>query len=109
MKNRTLLLALALAGAPAPLAAQSVFDAPVSDDALGAVTGQADIAIVAQSQETGIVANNSVGDNVLTGDVRLDQNAFQNLSGISLLNFNTGNNVSMNSALNVSIQINPGP
>ena len=47
-------------------------------------------------------------DNVATGDVRIDAQAFQNLQGLSLLNVNTGNNVSMNSAMNVNISITPG-
>lgn len=100
-------LVVALQAAPAW--SQTAFeDAPVSDNTLMVMVGKADINQDAQSTNTGVVANNSVGDNSVTGEIKIDQNAFQNLSGLSLLNVNTGNNVAMNSAMNVNISITPG-
>ncbi|HEV2567133.1 hypothetical protein [Sphingomonas sp.] len=99
-------LALAMAS---PAVAQEAFEvAPVSDTALRVIAGRADTSMLARSEQTSAVSENSVGDNVATGDVRIDAQAFQNLQGLSLLNVNTGNNVSMNSAMNVNIAINPG-
>ena len=99
-------LSLAVAS---PAVAQQAFETPPeSEAALGLVAGRADTSMVARSDQTSTVAENSVGDNVTTGDVRVDANAFQNLQGLSVLNLNTGNNVSINSAMNVTIAINPG-
>lgn len=103
------LLTLALFAAPAQ--AQPVFGdaAPVAEEALGAIAGREGTSMLAQSTQTGTVADNSVGDNVVTGAVQIDGQAFQNLQGLSVLNVNTGNNVAMNTSMNVTIAINPGP
>lgn len=93
-----------------PAVAQTAFAAPPVDDGqLGAIAGRADLAIVAQSDQASTVTQNSVGNNSLTGDVKIDGSAFQNMQGLSLLNVNTGNNVSMNTSMNVVIMVNPGP
>ena len=102
------LILLAVASAT-PAAAQEAFTvSPVADSALSVIAGRADTSMVARANQTSTVSENSVGDNVATGDVRIDAQAFQNLQGLSLLNVNTGNNVSMNSAMNVNISITPG-
>lgn len=103
------LFLLAVAGAAVPASAQEAFATPpVADTLLGSIAGRADTSMVARSDQTSTVSDNSVGDNVATGDVRVDANAFQNLQGLSVLNLNTGNNVSINSSMNVTIAINPG-
>lgn len=81
----------------------------IEDSALQAITGREDIQQQSSARQTAGVADNSVGDNVRTGDARIDGNAFQNLSGLSVLNVNTGNNVAINAAMNVNIAINPAP
>jgi hypothetical protein len=81
--------------------------APVEDATLQSVAGKADLSLVAETESTATVTDNSVGDNSTTGEIRVNDNAFQNLSGLSLLNINTGNNVAINSAMNVNIAINP--
>jgi hypothetical protein len=107
--HRPTLLILGLTALASPAAAQDAFTAPPVDEAvLGAIAGRADTSMVARSNQASTVADNSVGDNVATGDVRVDAQAFQNLQGLSVLNLNTGNNVSINSAMNVTIAINPG-
>lgn len=94
----------------APAAAQTAFAAPpVGDSQLGAIAGRADMAVVAQSDQASTVSQNSVGDGSVTGNVKIDGNAFQNMQGLSVLNVNTGNNVSMNTSMNVVIMVNPGP
>ncbi|MGB3737946.1 MAG: hypothetical protein WA948_01180 [Pontixanthobacter sp.] len=87
----------------------SPFDAPPIDDAgLRKATGRENIAQHSQADLTANVSRNSVGDNAVTGDAMIADNAFQNMSGLSILNVNTGNNVAINAAMNVNIAINPG-
>lgn len=91
-------------------AAPDPFQAEAIDDVvLGAIAGREDLAQHSSAQQTAGVVDNSVGDNVQTGDATIDGSAFQNMSGLSILNVNTGNNVAINAAMNVNIAINPGP
>jgi hypothetical protein len=116
LRTAAILLCLAPAAISSPVAAQSrdaatdPFQAEAIDDAsLGAIAGREDTAQHATAEQTAGVVDNSVGDNVQTGDATIDGAAFQNLSGLSILNVNTGNNVAINAAMNVNIAINPGP
>ena len=81
----------------------------LSDDSLGQVAGREDTHQVALSDQQATVTRNSVGNNVQTGDAKISDNAFQNLSGLSIVSVNTGNNVAMNAAMNVTISIQPAP
>ena len=90
-------------------AAQPFATGAIDDSALQAIAGREDTHQQSSARQTAGVADNSVGDNVRTGDARIDGNAFQNLSGLSVLNVNTGNNVAINAAMNVNIAINPAP
>ena len=80
--------------------------APVDNAQLGAVTGQSDLSQVIRAQNTSTVSGNSVNGHSETGTISFDPNSFQNLNGLSLLTANTGNNVSINSSLNVNVAIN---
>ncbi|MFV0624395.1 hypothetical protein ACBY01_10345 [Sphingomonas sp. ac-8] len=92
--------------APAPAA----FAAPVvSEDALGTITGREDVQQHATATQNAGVAHNSVGDNARTGDASVAGKAFQNLSGLSIVNVNTGNNVAINAAMTVNIALAPQP
>jgi hypothetical protein len=82
---------------------------PVDDAALGAVAGREDTRQTSLANQTAGVSRNTVGDNVTTGGAQISGNAFQNMSGLSILNVNTGNNVAVNAAMNVNIAINPAP
>ena len=82
--------------------------AAIDDGALQAIAGREDTNQLSTATQTAGVSRNSVGDNSVTGDARVSDNAFQNLSGLSILNVNTGNNVAINAAMNVNIAINPG-
>lgn len=82
---------------------------PVADTTLKAITGREDTVQQATANQTADVTANSVGDNVRTGNATIAGNAFQNLSGLSVLSVNTGNNVAINAAMNVNISINPAP
>ena len=96
-----------------PVAAQSQqtapFGAAVGETTLGAVAGREDTQQQASATQTAEVSRNSVGDHVSTGEARIDGQAFQNLSGLSILNVNTGNNVAINAAMNVTISLAPAP
>lgn len=86
-----------------PFGTADVMDA----HALAAVTGRADVAMEIRAQNTSTVSNNSVSGESTTGQISFDSGAFQSLAGLSLLSANTGNNVSINSSLNVNISIQP--
>jgi len=79
----------------------------IGNDELGAITGQANIGMEVRAQNTSTVSNNSVNGNSVTGAIGFDSAAFQNLSGLSVVSANTGNNVSINSSLNVNLALNP--
>jgi hypothetical protein len=80
--------------------------APVENRELNKVTGQSDLAQVVSAQNTSTVSGNTVTGNSQTGTIHFDSSSFQNLNGLSLLSANTGNNVSINSSLNVNVAIN---
>lgn len=89
-------------------------ESPFGTDALGdvrlrAVAGKQDTTQVSQAQQTATVTRNSVGENSVTGAAEISGNAFQNMSGLSILNVNTGNNVAINASMNVNISISPSP
>ncbi|MGE4429448.1 MAG: hypothetical protein AB7E05_01765 [Sphingobium sp.] len=90
------------------LSAMSMFGvAPLPDAELAATTGrQQENWMSATSTNSAVVRDNYVGDNVATGDVTVADSAFQNLNGIAMVNFNTGNNSSINAAMSLNVQIN---
>lgn len=81
----------------------------VSETQLRVIAGREDTVQVSNADQQAAVTRNSVGDNVSTGAAQIDGNAFQNMSGLSILNVNTGNNVAINAAMNVNISISPSP
>ncbi|QNE07410.1 hypothetical protein [Croceicoccus marinus] len=96
--------------APGEMSGPGIFEsAAVSEDALQATAGREGISQYSQAELEAAVAHNSVGDNAVTGTAQIDGNAFQNMSGLSILNINTGHNVAINAAMNVNISITPGP
>jgi len=89
--------------------AQTVFDpaSAVPEAALKAASGKADLAQASIANQANNVAHNSVVGNSTTGNVAIAGNAFQNLNGLAVINANSGNNVAINSALNVNVSILP--
>ena len=83
------------------------FDAPALDDAgLRRTTGREDLgSMAAIATQRNTVANNSVTGTSTTGDIRIDGDAFQNLQGLAVISANSGNNVAINSAMNVTISM----
>lgn len=77
------------------------------EDTLASVAGREDSRQISTASQVAGVSQNSVGDHVQTGDAKISGNSFQNMSGLSILNVNTGNNVAINAAMNVNIAIAP--
>jgi hypothetical protein len=86
----------------------------VAEDELSLTRGGAgltitagDNATVAGSSQDATSTNNSVEGSV-TGNSSISDGAFQGSNGFVILNSNTGNNVAINSSMNVNI-IMPSP
>lgn len=89
-------------------ASQAFSIAAVDDSALRQVTGREDTGtMIASSTQRNTVSNNSVTGNSVTGSVQIDGNAFQNLQGLAVINANSGNNVAINSSMNVTVNLAP--
>lgn len=112
---RTLILAVACSCAGLASAQTGANAAPpfaataVDENTLQAAAGREDTRQAAIATQVAGVSQNSIGDNVRTGDAKISDNAFQNMSGLSILNVNTGNNVAINAAMNVNIALQPAP
>lgn len=102
--------------APGPALAEQVVrpetvfaGAPIADEAhLNAATGMADIKVVQQTvnvANTGTVAGNIINGDPVTGAISFDGGSFGGFNGLALVNTNTGNNVSINAAMNVNVAI----
>lgn len=87
----------------APFAGSAV----ASDETLDQATAREDISVVAESRQTSNVSNNSVNGSSATGEISISDNAFQNASGLTVINANSGINVSMNASINVNIVSTP--
>ncbi|MBW6527404.1 hypothetical protein KZ813_11180 [Sphingomonas sp. RHCKR7] len=92
-----------------PFAAAPFAAAALDEPTLALIAGREDTRQSALAEQNAGVAHNSVGDNVRTGDATIDGQAFQNMSGLSVLSVNTGNNVAINAAMNVTIALAPAP
>ena len=95
--------------ASSPFAAATAVD----EDELSQTRGGAgmtitsgDNATVAGSVQDGTSTNNTV-TNSMTGNSSISDNAFQNSNGFLMVNSNTGNNVVINSSMNVNIVMPP--
>lgn len=106
-------LAASLALGPAAVARAADPDAPfgaasaVAGNDLAKITGKADTSMTVRANNSSTVAGNAVIGQSQTGTINFDSGTFQNMAGMSLLSANTGNNVSINSSLNVNVSITP--
>lgn len=108
-----LLLAAAVAQeaqAPTPAEPIGAFAAETRLDleTLHDETARADTKQAATANQAAGVSQNSVVGNSATGGITLDGQSFQNMSGMTIVNANSGNNVAINSSLNVNIRFTPG-
>jgi len=98
------------ATAAATIGADAAFGngAVLADTDLSTVTGREDRGTqIAAADQRNTVSNNSVTGNSVTGSVTIDGQAFSNLSGLAVISANSGNNVAINSAMNVVINLGP--
>jgi hypothetical protein len=78
---------------------------PVPETTLSTIAGRANVAMAVNANNTAQVNGNSVNGTSTTGDIRFDTSSFADLRGLSLLSANTGNNVAINSSLNVNVSV----
>jgi hypothetical protein len=106
-------IAAALLLGAGPALAQSGFAAPgfeakpVDDGQLRTIAGKTDLAQIANAQNSGTVAGNTINGDSQTGTIRFDASSFQGMNGLSILSANTGNNVAINSAMSVNVTVHP--
>ena len=79
----------------------------VGDGPLSTITGMANVDQYIMAQNTNTVSGNHVDGNSVTGTISFDPTSFQNMNGLQVLSANTGNNVAINSSLNVNVAIRP--
>jgi hypothetical protein len=97
--------------APAADAASPFEAAPMDEAALATVSGREDRPTwqASNAQSNATVQGNKIGDNSPTGALAVSDAAFQNVSGISMVNLNTGNASSINASMNVNLSIQMAP
>jgi hypothetical protein len=83
------------------------YASPVSDAELSKVVGKADLAQTVRANNSAILTNNQVNGNSVTGGITIDGQALSNLNGLAIISANTGNNVAINSSLNVNVSLHP--
>ncbi|HEU4960633.1 MAG TPA: hypothetical protein VFT56_09505 [Sphingomonas sp.] len=91
--------------------APGLFEGPLDDAGLARVSGRDGTPtwVSANSSSNANVGGNSVGDQSPTGALQVSDNAFQNVSGISMVNLNTGNNSAINASMNINVLISQAP
>ncbi|RST31272.1 hypothetical protein HMF7854_10820 [Sphingomonas ginkgonis] len=88
----------------------SGFEAPaLTEDKLAATTARGTGNQNATSTLNARSSNNSVNGSSVTGTVTFSDSSFQNASGLTMVNANSGNNVAINSAMTLNIAIIPAP
>jgi hypothetical protein len=96
------------ASAPVPIEASPFSQAQAaSDEVLQKATAREDLSLAARSEQSSNVTGNSVNGTSTTGTISFSDNAFQTASGLTVINANSGNNVSMNASMNVNIVMVP--
>jgi len=80
---------------------------PLSEGGLAAATAREDVNQLAINRQTASVSSSSVSGTTQTGNASFAGNAFSNVSGLTVINANTGNNVAINGAITVNLTITP--
>lgn len=93
---------LAQASSPFGIAAATL---PAGE--LDKIAGTANVDMEIRALNSSNVSNNSISGNSETGTIAFDSQSFQALSGLSVISANTGNNVAINSSLNVNVALRP--
>ncbi|SFN18528.1 hypothetical protein [Marinobacter pelagius] len=95
----------------APLAGAEEFPAlaPMSTDQLEQSSGRQGLPVQWQlndTEQSAIVSENVLSGSVTTGDNRITDHAFQNMSGIATVIQNTGNQVVIQDSTQINVHIN---
>ena len=80
---------------------------PVADAELGHVTGKADLAQAIRATNVTTLTDNQVNGDSVTGVISISDSALSNINGLAIISANTGNNVAINSSLNVNVSVRP--
>ncbi len=91
-------------GNGAPFASAAVID----EAGLAGITGMADVKVIEQAagvSNTSTISNNTINGDPTTGTISFDGGSFGAFNGLALVSANTGNNVSINSSMNVNVAI----
>ncbi|WP_395397059.1 hypothetical protein WBP07_30815 [Novosphingobium sp. BL-8A] len=91
-------------GNDAPFASAAV----VEETKLADITGMADVNVIEQAanvRNTSTITGNIINGDPTTGTISFDGGSFGAFNGLALVSANTGNNVSINSAMNVNVAI----
>ena len=80
---------------------------PLDVATLGTTTAREDLNQIAVSNQTAQVSSSSVSGTTQTGNTTFSDNAFANVSGLTVINANTGNNAAINGAITVNLTIVP--
>ncbi len=103
-------IALILIGDPRPSQAEELLGlTPMSAEQLEQSSGRQGLPVQWQLNDTeqnAIVSDNVLSGNVATGDNRIMDQAFQNMSGIATVIQNTGNQVVIQDSTQINVHIN---
>lgn len=106
--NRMLMVALAIL--PMLACAEDWAGAvPMSADQLDAASGRQGIPVqwqLNETQQNAMVSDNVLSGQVITGDNRITDQAFENMNGIATVIQNTGNQVVIQDSTQINILIN---
>lgn len=80
---------------------------PITEGKLAKIAGREDLTQFNNADLKNSVEGNAVGDNSNTGTIAFSDNAFSEMSGLSIVNANTGNNAAINASIQVNITL-PG-
>ena len=83
--------------------------APMSLDQLEQSSGRQGLPLqwqINDTEQSAIVSDNVLSGSVITGDNRITDNAFQNMSGIATVIQNTGNQVVIQDSTQINVHIN---
>jgi hypothetical protein len=104
--------------ATAPAASKAPADATISapqgikdsaqlgDEELADLRGEGETVVIASQNLNSVVANPAIGGDVSAGGVSLSDNALSSFNGLGNVVINTGSQVSIQSGMNVIINVN---
>jgi hypothetical protein len=101
-------MAAAISKAPAKVSSREGVkgSAELGDEELASLRGEGETIVIASQDLKSIVSNPSIGGDVSAGGVSLSDNALSSFNGLGNIVINTGSQVSIQSGMNVVINVN---